>query len=300
MLYSPTDHKGYALPLVLAISLIIIVITMGISNSIHRKTLTAIDLNDYSAAQVASYSAMNEVIYNILTSTFTPYGMDVREQGVVKRNWNLWGNPVVLNDNTTIRLQDMSGMVSPLFFSKNLKLYLEYYSEDSEKFIRFQDALSDWQDRDNLKRINGAETFEYKAAGLDYVPRNFYIQLIDEIRLLLNYDSEIIDKSGEDIAYWGSSSVNYLTMSEKTLRALLRDDDVVNTLLEMRNEGELNSQLFRSLTHIPLTEDINNFPGGFIKISVLSTVGNSSGRIEAIIKKRQNSSAPFRILEWRR
>ena len=46
-------------------------------------------------------------------------------------------------------------------------------------------AILDWRDPDDQVNINGAETEEYHAAGLKYVPRNQPFQSIEELQMVL-------------------------------------------------------------------------------------------------------------------
>jgi len=56
---------------------------------------------------------------------------------------------------------------------------------------RIVDAILDWRDPDALRRPNGAEEPEYRAAGLAYKPANAPFQAIEEIQLVLGMRPEI-------------------------------------------------------------------------------------------------------------
>ena len=71
------NQKGYALPVVMAISMIIVVMTLNIAFSTRQKLDTISELKDQSMARLKSYSALNEVLYNILTSNFTSTGIKI-------------------------------------------------------------------------------------------------------------------------------------------------------------------------------------------------------------------------------
>src|SRR5205823_12860753 len=56
---------------------------------------------------------------------------------------------------------------------------------------RVLDAILDWRDPDDLKRPNGAEEPDYKAAGLPYKPANAPFQSIEELQLVLGMRPEL-------------------------------------------------------------------------------------------------------------
>jgi hypothetical protein len=294
------NERGYALPTVLAISLIIVTVTMSITATVREHVRVAIELNDRNQAGLASYSAMNEVIYNVLTSTYTPYGIRIHKNDGSTERWNLYGKPLELKKSVTIRLRDISGMISPLFFAGDLRNLIEYVSKDSERTGEISDTLSDWQDSDDLKRLNGAESYDYRTAGYRYSPRNFYLQIPEEIKLVKGFDPLIYQEIKDDLAYWSGGHKNHLTMSEQTLKALLNDETLVDTIIDLREEGKLTERTFRDLTGIPLTE-MNLFtPSSLIKVEVTAKVEKAVDRIEAVIAKKQTDTSPFFVAEWRR
>ena len=294
------NKKGYALPTVIVISLIISVITMSIVLSVREKIVVAQELMDRSNASLKSYSAYNEVIYNVLTSTFTPTGINFQQEDGSKSFWNLYAEPIELADNVTIMLRDTAGMLKPMYMAEKIRILTDYASDDSKKANSFADALADWQDIDDFKRLNGAESFDYRTAGYSYGPRNFYIQTPLEIMLLKGFDADLFEEIKDDLVYWGGGGVNYLTMSKKLLRALLKDDSLVDRIILLRKEGKLTGRVFSSLTGIPETEENIYAPSGWIKVEITAKVGKAVDRIEAIVKKRQTDRKPFLVTQWKR
>ena len=294
------SEDGYALPTVLMISMIIIVIGMGITGAIQGRIKTTLELSHRTDAYLESYSAMNEVIFNILTSTFSPTGMIFLQEKGAEVEWNLYGEQIRLSESVTVRLRDVSGMVSVLFHPVHLRKLMEDISQNSKKSNEFSDALSDWQDRNDLKRLNGAEVFDYRTAGYKYTPRNFYVQTIDELMLVKGFDADIFEQIKEDLVHWGTSVVNFLTMSRKTLKAVLGNDSLAERIVKLRDEGMLTGRVFRDITGIPVTEEFMFMPFGVIKIEVTARVGKAMDRVEAVIVKKQLIRSPYMVLEWKR
>jgi len=282
------------------ISMIIYVISGAIIYSVHERVRLAGGIKDRTLAYLKSHSAVNRVIYDILTSTFTPTGLTVWKKGQPVKNLNLYGNPAALSEGTMVRLQDVSGMISPLFHPKLIKTLIKYLSKDSKKSNSFSDCLSDWQDPDDLKHLNGAESYEYKSSGYPYIPRNYYIQVTEEIMLLKGFDKTLFDQIRDDLTYWGTGTINFLTMSERLLRAILQDDSLADGIIQMRKDGVLNGRKFRNLTGIVSNERYAFAPSGWIKIEVKSEAGESTDIIQTLIVKRETPEMPYMVTQWRR
>lgn len=280
--------------------MIIIVITMSIILSGREKIAVALELKDKGRAYLLSYSTMNEVIYNILTSVFTPTGLRIYKEDGSQLDWNLYGDPIEMDKFVTVKLRDGAGMYSPLFNMLNLGKLVEYVSKFSDKSSLFSDSLGDWQDKDDFRRLNGAEYIDYKNEDYGYGPRNHYIQLPKEIMLLKGFDRELFDDIKDEIFYWGTNTINYLTMSRKSLEAQLRDDSLVDGILELRKSGNLTRSVFMDMTNLSYTEEALFSPSGWIKVEVEARSKNASDRIEAVILKREMDESPYLISEWRR
>lgn len=62
---------------------------------------------------------------------------------------------------------------------------------DVDDSARLTDAIGDWRDTDSLRRPNGAEAGEYRAAGLDHGPRNGPFEVVGELRQVLGMTDEL-------------------------------------------------------------------------------------------------------------
>ena len=86
---------------------------------------------------------------------------------------------------------------------------------------RLLDAILDWRDPDDLKRPNGAEEPDYKAAGLSYKPANGPFQAIEELQLVLGMRPEIYRRIAPSITVFSRSpGVNAQLASREVLLAI--------------------------------------------------------------------------------
>lgn len=96
--------------MVMAISLIITVMTLSVTLSTRERIAVISELKDQSRARMKSYSAVNEVLFNVLTSNFTSTGIKIYLPEAKWKIWNLYGEPIALDDSVTVTLRDGAGM----------------------------------------------------------------------------------------------------------------------------------------------------------------------------------------------
>ncbi len=306
-------QAGFALPLVLGMIMLITVIIFSISETVsHRIGLTT-DLDNQVRAELKLYSAYNQVLFTILTATFTPTGLNIRPatqaddmafatetRMPVGQFWNLYNQEIKIEPEVSVQLQDLGGLISPLWASEVLRDVFTVLLGDMDQASQAVDGLADWQDADDFRRLHGAEAWDYRAAGRDYAPRNTYIQSLDELALIKGFDQALLNQIGPVMSYYPSGNLNYLTMPEDLLRAFLRDDTQVARVLELRQADSLTPALFTAITGVAATEDNFLHPSGQIRIEIKARHDSAGDRLVAVIAKRQTSQQPFTILKWQR
>lgn len=294
------DNRGYALVTVIAISLILNLIGMTILYLTKSRLEAMSSLADLNEARLKKYSMSNFVIFNILTSRHEPLGITFGEQGNVS-HWNLYGEDIHPDDYTTVRITDCSALVSPLLQPRILARVLESLGEWSKGDIaHFVDELADWQDPDDLKRLNGAESFQYVAVGFPYTPRNGPIQTLDEIFLLKDFKRESFNILLSNLTYWTPGPLNPLLMSEQLLEAFLGNKKLAREIVRLRERSELTRSAFLELTGIPEeSESLSFTPSGCFKVEIIVELERAKDRVEFVIERKESDIAPMRVLEWR-
>lgn len=305
-----SDMRGFALPLVLGIITILTIVIISISDSVIHKVGIVIELDSRVRAETMTYSAFNEVIFNLMTATFTATGMKIHQvegQDMTSDNknmvtsewWNLYGDPIVMHNGATVILRDAAGMVSPLAGTKIFQQLLDQIVNDRDRIAGFIDLLEDWMDADDFTRLNGGEAWNYRQEGYKYGPRNSFLQALDELRLIKGLSPAVFEKMRSDLIYW-PGGINYLTMSENLLYACLQDKDMVKLLVDLRRAGQLSSVVFAGITGILETEENLTMPTGMIHAEITTQLHHATDRIEFVVLNTGTSTQPFTILEWRR
>jgi len=304
-------QDGFALPLVLGITTMITIIILTISDSVSRKIAVTTELVNHVQAELAAVSGFNQTLYFLLQSTYAPTGVQVHspqpppgadstsEENLSGTFWNLYGSPISLGPDTTLVLRDTAGMVSPLLPSHAFFQVLSSLSEDADQPARIMDALNDWQDKDDFRRLNGAEAWDYRERGLPYTPRNAYIQSLSELYLIKHVKPDLIAGMSDHLVYWPTDSTNYLTMPEELIKMVIQDDALTGQILTFRENRQLSPTLFTALTGIQPAMETTFFPSGRIQITVTAEVETAKSRIQAVVSPRSAGDIPYTLYSWR-
>jgi len=99
------------------------------------------------------------------------------------------------------------------------------------------DAIADWRDRDDLRRPNGAEEPEYRAAGLKYGPSNARFETVTELARVLGVTTALYARvAGSLTVHARQGGINPATASRDVLLALpYATPDAVDAYLTQRS-----------------------------------------------------------------
>ena len=145
-----------------------------------------------------------------------------------------------------IRIYDHAGKINIQRLSKQrLRQLLEQrIGNDIERLDALQAAWNDWIDRDELKRLNGAEKDYYEKLKPPYEPRNSRLETVGELLLIKGF-AEVFKGVEVDSAftvYGTSSGVNPNLATREALMLLPGlGGGTVNTILTKRREKEFKS-----------------------------------------------------------
>jgi general secretion pathway protein K len=83
------------------------------------------------------------------------------------------------------------------------------------------DAIVDWRDADELRRPNGAEVAEYRAANRNYGPTNVPFETVGELQRVLGMTPALFSRLGPNLTvYSRQSGVNPATASREVLLSI--------------------------------------------------------------------------------
>jgi general secretion pathway protein K len=163
---------------------------------------------------------------------------------------------------------------------------------------RVLDAILDWRDPDDLKRPNGAEEPEYKAAGLSYKPANGPFQAIEELQLVLGMRPEIYRRIAPSITVFSRSpGVNAQLASREVLLAIPgATTEMVDDYISRREAARAAGQ------PLPMFPQSVGTSGFTMIASIRSEAKLDDGTVfarEAVAILRPAPRKPVTFLAWR-
>ncbi|RZF91331.1 hypothetical protein EXT42_14615 [Pseudoalteromonas sp. CO302Y] len=259
-------QTGIALIQVLIISFILALLGIFINQSIQQQVKVTQQIQNKFAMRLELEEAETQLFSALLAHK--KY-QDTNSNNQLVKNWNFYGEEFRLSDSIFISLMDMKSLFSLNISSpdliKNLLIQLNVEENTAQTFVS---SLTDWKDENDVSRVNGAEASFYKQQGKRYVPRNGYLQSVNEAALIRG--AEQIPK--EYFARYFSTEMvtgfNPINAPEAILKAIIKDESTANKVLKRRAAGTLTSYDFYLLTGIEEGEFINFVTGSKIRVQL--------------------------------
>ena len=259
-------QTGIALIQVLIISFILALLGIFINQSIQQQVKVTQQIQNKFAMRLELEEAETQLFSALLAHK--KY-QDTNSNNQLVKNWNFYGEEFRLSDSIFISLMDMKSLFSLNISSpdliKNLLIQLNVEENTAQTFVS---SLTDWKDENDVSRVNGAEASFYKQQGKRYVPRNGYLQSVNEAALIRG--AEQIPK--EYFARYFSTEMvtgfNPINAPEAILKAIIKDESTANKVLKRRAAGTLSSYDFYLLTGIEEGEFINFVTGSKIRVQL--------------------------------
>jgi len=224
-------QRGIALVLVLWVATLLTVIAASFVFSMRTDTLLAQNTVSSVRAETLADAGVQRALYEL----FKPSGDRQRWLGDgMLHPWEFGGAKI------SIMIQDVSGKIDLNTASDALlKGLLTSVGLDEGKSSALLDAILDWRDSDDLRRINGAEVAEYQAAGLKYKPANASFETIDELQRVLGMTPQLYAKLADTLTVdSGQAGVNQTIASKKVLLAIPGvDEATVDAYLASRQDA---------------------------------------------------------------
>jgi general secretion pathway protein K len=284
-------QRGVALILVIWVSVLLTVIAS--SFIVERRTETLIVRNSVSMARAEAIADAG--VYRALYEVYrTNNPVDAWKRDGTPYEWNLDEVPV------RIEMRDESAKIDINTASDALLrgLLLSVGLPDDEA-SRLLAAILDWRDLDSLKRPNGAEEPEYRAAGLTYKPANAPFQTIEEIQLVLGMRPEIYRRIAPSITVFSrQTGVNPQLASREVLLAIPgMTAEVVDQYIAQREAARAAGQ------PLPVFQQAGAYTAGYTMLATIRSEARlDDGTVftrEAVALLRPSPRKPVSFLAWR-
>lgn len=259
------NQKGIALLQVLLISSIISILALYFTLTARQQLAVASLASDRVNAVLQLKSAESKVLFELLTKESTESDLYPLPKG-----YNFYANPIEVDEYTTVEIQDVAGLLSIQFpDSMLLKRTLIRLGSTEETANIYSDSLADWQDSDDLKRLNGAEKGDYLLG-----PRNAEITLKSEGALVNGMTPELWHVLSPLLTVPRASYFNPMMAPAPILTAFLDSD--AHDILQLRREGRLTRSEFSQLTGVYDQEGIILSKSNIFRLKIKVNYGSAS------------------------
>lgn len=283
-------QRGIALIQVLLLSTILAVVLLSMNHQARQHIRLATAVQQYTQANLALHSAEAEIIYNLLSNQ--PFELQADNNSTAVQ-WNFHGKPFEFQQ-LTVRIQDTSGLLSASSpHSATLNGLVQQFGGSESQGREIAAALADWQDRNDLPRLDGAEQSDYR----DITVRNGPIQYLEEWLFVKGVTPQLYQQLAPLISLF-PQGVNVNQQPEAVWRANFPASEV-NELVRARDAGELTPTLFYSITGITIDEFTRFAAGPSYRIHF--TAKNADVRLgrELTLRLTPYQKQPFDIFEYR-
>lgn len=284
--------RGIALVIVIWMLAVLAVIAGSMAFSLRSELLVATS----HVALVRAEAAADAGIFRAIRELTRPATDPERWQGDgMPHNWHLGDIALQVTIIDEVAKADLNQ--APVELLKGIFMAL---AVEEQAASAVADAILDWRDGDDLRRMNGAEKGEYVAAGKDYGPRNGDFESIEELRLVLGMTQAMFERVASLVTvHSGRQSVDATLAPRELLLALPgATPESVDAYVAQRQA--LLAQGLPAPTP-PFAPPVSaSRLGDTFSIQVHAVLGdNATFFREAVVRITPNPSAPFVILAWR-
>jgi general secretion pathway protein K len=228
----PGKQRGIALILVLWLTILLAVIATAFAYSMRTETLAARNAVSLAQARGLADGAIMRVAFELMRPR-TP--TETWQADGVVHYWDEGDAHVAAN------AIDESGKIDLNVASDALLkgLFQSAGGLDADAAQRIVDVIDDWKDADDLRRPNGAEAADYRAAGLSYKPANAPFENVAELQRVLGMTPALYAAVADNLTVFSKApGVNPAFASRAVLLAIPgATADVVDTYLRQRQDA---------------------------------------------------------------
>jgi general secretion pathway protein K len=283
-------QRGVALIMVLWLTVLLTVIGGAFAFSMRSEALAS--RNTVSLAQTRS--AADGAVERATFELARPRTTESWKADGTQRRWQDSDIALAVTARDEASKIDVNGAAEPLLKSVFVNL-AELSDVDANAIV---DAIVDWRDADDLRRPNGAEAPDYRAANSNYTPANRPFETVGELSRVLGVTPAIYARvAGVLTVHSRQSGVNAQTAERDTLLALPgATTEMVDEYILRRDEA------LASGYPVPPFPPAQGFPAGAgpvwrIRAQATAADGVTFVR-EAVVRATADPRRPFYALLW--
>ena len=284
-------QRGVALVIVIWVSMLLLVIASTFI--FERRTEAMVVRNSVSLARAesAADAGVQRAVFEMYRNDNPP---ERWQRDGTPHDWSFDGVPVRVELRDESAKIDINTAADPLL--RGLLVTSGYTDEEATRVL---DAILDWRDPDSLKRPNGAEEADYRAAGLTYKPANAPFQAIEELQLVLGMRPDIYRRMAPSITVFSRQpGVNPQLATREVLLAIPGiTPEIADQYIAQREEARAAGQ---GLPSLPQAAAFTT--GNTMVASVRSEARLDDGAVfarEAVALLRPVPHKPVTFVAWR-
>ena len=224
-------QSGIALVMALWLTVLLTAIASGFAFSMRSDALAARNAVSLGEAQAIADGAVERTAFELMRPRMRA---SWKPDGSVHRwaDGNASVAVVAVDEGARI---DINAAPDPLIKS----LLMQVGGMDDASASALVDAIADWRDADDLRRPNGAEAPEYKAANLPYGPANAPFETIGEVSRVLGMTPAVFARIRDAITVYSHlPGVDTATAGRTVLLALPgATPEVVDAFIAQRSDA---------------------------------------------------------------
>ena len=266
-------QDGMALIVVLWLVVLLSIMAAGHSKNVHTDTTLAARQVQSAKARALAEAGINHVILEMLAAD---------SDRKLPADGSLF-TVRVGDDAVTIAIRDATGFID-LNAAKPELLDAALKACGVGDIARrdLVDAILDWRDGDDLRRLHGIEDDDYLAAGVAWTSRDGAFEAVDELKYLPGMTQALYDRLSSFVTVHAGHGGLNMEYAPPALVAALTGEEVPAAAPgddKSRKGGPRN--------------------GTFHIYASASGTSGSLAAIEAVVKISRASQSPFTVLDWR-
>jgi general secretion pathway protein K len=266
-------QQGIALIQVLIITAVLTILALFLTSTAKDQVKIAEWADDKSAALIAVHNAQAQLLFTLLTQP-KHLVSDKAAPSVMVENitnqWNFFAKPFPVTAQVQASIQDQSALIHAHFPNKkHFIALLVANGETIDKANALYDNLLDWQDLDNIQRVNGDEFLtdlsEIRNGALpDLHDFNFIPGITPSLKELLVQNTTVL----------GKGFFNPMN-APKALLTAITNVEIAQQVMQLRASQQLTNLQFSQLTGIVENDKIILYPSNMLEIKLTGQVGFS-------------------------
>ncbi len=279
-------QRGIALVMVLWLVVLLTLVAASFATHSRVETRMAGNLVERHKARMLIETGLNRALLELMT-----VGSD--------RRWQVNGEVHELQEGEgrlRVAIRNGLGLVDLNRASRDTLFKLFVLIDESPQ-LREQllDALGDWRDGDDLKRLNGAEDSDYKLAGLDYGTVGKDLESVDELGYVVGFDRDAVDRLRPYVTvYSGAAQINNSYAAQDLIEILTGGEPAIDGQVAAAFE-----QLDSGLADIEGKDGLGQAQSLSYRISIEATTeGGGRSIVDVDVVPSNRRDRPFKILAW--